>query len=141
MKMPRYIDISVKTGLPESTVRYRVERMEKLGVIKGYSAIVDPYALGLHLTIVVGNDLPSNGLFFNTVGSCERVTILLGEFQELYNNTIHELKKNASVREILPVISTNVPITTWSLENTLKNALKNSLENDAEDSRFIVASR
>ncbi|WP_456368647.1 Lrp/AsnC family transcriptional regulator [Geoglobus sp.] len=119
-KMPGYTDISIRTGLPESTVRYRIERMEKMGVIKGYSAIVDPHALGFHMAIVIGNDLPPHGIFFNTIGSVGSVTILLGEYKELYNGIIHDMRKDADIREVLPVISTNTPITTWSIHNILK---------------------
>lgn len=119
-KMPGYTDLSIRTGLPESTVRYRVERMEKGGVIKGYSAIVDPQLLDLHSAIVIGDNIPSKGLYFNTAGNVERVSIILDEYHRLYNNSIKKLRDEAEVKEILPVIKTTIPITTWSLEEILE---------------------
>ncbi|AEA46287.1 winged helix-turn-helix transcriptional regulator [Archaeoglobus veneficus] len=122
-KMPGYTDISIKTGLPESTVRYRIERMENIGVIKGYSAIIDPYALGLHMAIVIGSGQSHQGLCFNTVGSSECIVILLDEYQELYNSVIRGMGENMDIREVLPVVNTNIPVTTWSVEDILKRKI------------------
>ena len=118
-KTPGYTDISIKTGLPESTVRYRIERMEKMGVIKGYSAIVDPHALGFHIAIVMGNNLPQDDMFFSTIGSVESVTIILGEYRKLYNSIIHNMRREAEIREVLPVINTNLHFTAWSIAQKL----------------------
>jgi DNA-binding Lrp family transcriptional regulator len=47
-------DLSASTGLALATVNRRVRRMEKTGVIKGYSAIIDPFAVGWELNVIVG---------------------------------------------------------------------------------------
>jgi Lrp/AsnC family transcriptional regulator, regulator for asnA, asnC and gidA len=42
-----YKEIAQKLGRPESTVRDRIKRLEKGGIIRGYTVILDRNALGL----------------------------------------------------------------------------------------------
>jgi len=119
-KFPGNTDLENITGIPESTVRYRIKLMEKAGIIKGYSAIVDPMALGLHTALVICESVPSNSLFFGTVGGSGCVSILFDEYGKLYSESIDLLKKEVSVKEILPVVSTNVHITTWCLKDMIR---------------------
>jgi Lrp/AsnC family leucine-responsive transcriptional regulator len=48
-----YTDLGKATGLSTSAVHQRVRRLEKRGVIRGYSALVDPQAIGLQLTAFI----------------------------------------------------------------------------------------
>ncbi|MEZ5116720.1 MAG: Lrp/AsnC family transcriptional regulator [Candidatus Nanopelagicales bacterium] len=48
-----YTDLGRATGLSTSAVHQRVRRLEQRGVIQGYTAVVDPDALGLPLTAFV----------------------------------------------------------------------------------------
>lgn len=48
-----YTDIGKKTGLSTSAAQQRVRRLEQRGLIKGYSARIDPEAQGLMLTAFV----------------------------------------------------------------------------------------
>lgn len=48
-----YTDLGKAAGLSTSAVHQRVRRLEQRGVIKGYTAIVDPDAIGLPLTAFV----------------------------------------------------------------------------------------
>ncbi len=114
VKMPSYADISLKTGLPESTVRYRIERMEKMGIIRGYSAIIDPKTLGLHMAVVMCDELSQRSIFFNTVGSVGCISVLLGSYDELYSSIARNMK-NGNVKEVLPVLDTNITLTTLNL--------------------------
>lgn len=41
-----YRDLSKKLRLPESTIRKRVNRLERSGIIKGYHATIDPDIVG-----------------------------------------------------------------------------------------------
>lgn len=47
-------DLSAKTGLALATVNRRIRRLEKNGVIKGYSAIIDPFRVGWELNVIIG---------------------------------------------------------------------------------------
>lgn len=47
-------EIAKKLGISEGTVYNRVKRLQKKGIIKGYSARVDPTKLGMDLGAVIG---------------------------------------------------------------------------------------
>jgi DNA-binding Lrp family transcriptional regulator len=49
--------IAKKTRLPRDVVKYRIDRMEKNGLIKQYQAILDPLVLGYSLYAYVGFSL------------------------------------------------------------------------------------
>jgi len=44
--IPRVTKIAHELGLPTSTVNTKIEKFKKLGVIKGFSAILDPEKVG-----------------------------------------------------------------------------------------------
>ena len=48
-----YTDLGKATGLSTSAAHQRVRRLEQRGVIRGYTAIVDPEAVGLSLTAFI----------------------------------------------------------------------------------------
>jgi len=48
-----YTDIGKATGLSTSAAHQRVRRLEQRGVIRGYTANVDPEAVGLSLTAFI----------------------------------------------------------------------------------------
>ncbi len=48
-----YTDLGKATGLSTSAAHQRVRRLEQRGVIKGYTAVIDPEAVGLPLTAFV----------------------------------------------------------------------------------------
>lgn len=47
------VPLSERTGLSPSSCARRVQRMEKAGIIKGYSADIDPTQLGFPMTVIV----------------------------------------------------------------------------------------
>ncbi len=49
--------ISKRVHMSESAVRKRVKRLERLGVIKSYTAVVDPSKLGYNTMAIVGLDV------------------------------------------------------------------------------------
>ncbi|WNV91020.1 Lrp/AsnC family transcriptional regulator [Umezawaea sp. Da 62-37] len=49
-----YADLGRKVGLSASAVHERVGKLEATGVIVGYHAVVDPNAIGLGVTALVG---------------------------------------------------------------------------------------
>jgi len=46
--------IAAKTNLSLATVNRRVHRLEKAGVLRGYSARVDPEAVGWNMSAIIG---------------------------------------------------------------------------------------
>ncbi len=47
-----YSAIARRLGLAESTVRYRVERLRREGVITRFIALLDPRKIGLNITAI-----------------------------------------------------------------------------------------
>ncbi|MGH3324964.1 MAG: Lrp/AsnC family transcriptional regulator, partial [Streptomyces sp.] len=48
-----YTDLGKATGLSTSAVHQRVRRLEQRGVVRGYTALVDPESVGLPLTAFI----------------------------------------------------------------------------------------
>ncbi len=74
-----YADVAARVGLSASAVHDRVRKLEQLGVIRGYSAVVDPEALGLFVTALIAaspldpsqpDDLPERAAEFPEVEDC-----------------------------------------------------------------------
>ena len=74
-----YADIGRRIGLSPSSVHERVRKLERLGAIVGYRAVVDPVALGLSVTALVAvtpldptqpDDLPQRVEDFPEVVDC-----------------------------------------------------------------------
>jgi Lrp/AsnC family leucine-responsive transcriptional regulator len=49
-----YAELARAVGLSAPSVHDRVRRLERSGAVRGYSAVVDPAALGLGVTALVG---------------------------------------------------------------------------------------
>ncbi len=49
-----YAELARAVGLSAPSVHDRVRRLERAGAITGYSAVVDPHAVGLGVTALVG---------------------------------------------------------------------------------------
>lgn len=47
-------DLAARTGMSLATVNRRVRRLEDRGVITGYTAVLDPHAVGWAMTVIVG---------------------------------------------------------------------------------------
>ena len=74
-----YADVAARVGLSASAVHDRVRKLEQQGVIRGYSAVVDPQALGLFVTALIAaspldprqpDDLPERVAEFPEVEDC-----------------------------------------------------------------------
>lgn len=56
-----YAELARTVGLSSSSVHERVAKLESAGVIEGYRAVVDPTAIGLGVTALVGIEPGENG--------------------------------------------------------------------------------
>jgi Lrp/AsnC family leucine-responsive transcriptional regulator len=77
-----YADVAARVGLSASAVHDRVRKLEHQGVIRGYTAMVDPEAIGLFVTALVAaspldptqpDDLPDRVAEFPEVEDCYSV--------------------------------------------------------------------
>lgn len=69
-----YADLSRRTGIPESTIRRRMERLQELGVIE-FSMVADPSKLGYQLRALIGIKLD--------VRELQPIAALLNEMEEV----------------------------------------------------------
>jgi Lrp/AsnC family transcriptional regulator, leucine-responsive regulatory protein len=77
-----YADVAARVGLSASAVHDRVRKLEQQGVIRGYTAMVDPESIGLFVTALVAaspldptqpDDLPDRVAEFPEVEDCYSV--------------------------------------------------------------------
>ncbi len=47
------LELARQLGAPRSTIRERIQRLEKNGVIRGYTVVIDPAKLGLGVKVIV----------------------------------------------------------------------------------------
>lgn len=71
-----YADLGRKVGLSASAVHERVGKLEATGVITGYHAMVDPSAVGLGVTALIGI-LPTD------TADDDELAVALGELVEV----------------------------------------------------------
>ncbi|MEP6476852.1 MAG: Lrp/AsnC family transcriptional regulator [Actinomycetota bacterium] len=74
-----YADVAARVGMSQSAVHDRVRKLEAAGVIRGYTAVVAPEALGLFVTALVAatpldpaqpDDLPERVRAYPEVEDC-----------------------------------------------------------------------
>ncbi len=74
-----YADVASQVGLSASSVHDRVRKLEQQGVIRGYTAVIDPEAIGLFVTALIAaspldptqaDDLPDRVAEFPEVEDC-----------------------------------------------------------------------
>jgi Lrp/AsnC family leucine-responsive transcriptional regulator len=77
-----YTELAERVGLSVSAVHQRVRRLEQRGLIKGYSATVDPKAVGLPMTAFVSitpieaaqpDDAPARLAHLTAIEACHSV--------------------------------------------------------------------
>jgi len=77
-----FTDLARETGLSVSATHQRVRRLERRGVIKGYSAVIDPADAGLPLTAFVSikpfdpaapDDAPERLAHLTSIEACHSV--------------------------------------------------------------------
>jgi Lrp/AsnC family leucine-responsive transcriptional regulator len=108
-----YADVAARVGLSTSAVHERVRKLEQMGTIRGYKAVIDPEALGLFVTALISavpldptqpDDLPERVAEFPEVEDCYSVagetnyilkvrTRTTGELEDL----IRRLREKAAV--------------------------------------------
>lgn len=47
-------ELAARTGMSLATVNRRIRRLEDRGIIAGYTAILDPHAIGWAMTVIIG---------------------------------------------------------------------------------------
>jgi len=135
-------ELSQRVGLAPPTVLRRVKLLEERGYIKGYTALVDPLALGLTVTAFIFIetqsccDLDEVGAFLTGLPGIQEVHRVIGEWcfllkvratspQTLESIIYCQLRTHPGVRRTLTTLATSSPHETTVLPiATLEHAEK-----------------
>src|SRR4030042_3459195 len=103
-----YRDIAKKLGVSHANVSARIRRLEEVGVIRGYTIVVDPYAEGLYPLCVrisakpgvelseIGKkiaNLPEVYVAMRVSGECELLALTLSENREKALELMSQINK------------------------------------------------
>ena len=116
-------ELAKRLNQPENTVRYRIERLVKNGVIRRFTALVDPRALGLNVSAAVMFKVDPKKLdqLLEKLASMKDVTnidqlsgewdliavVFAKDIQDLHER-IEELRRMEGVKEMNVMITTRV---------------------------------
>src|SRR3954469_10690146 len=125
-------ELAQRVGLAPPTVLRRVKLLEERGYIKGYTALVDPLALGLTVTAFIfvetaaGCNLSETETFLAQLPGLQEIHHLIGEWcfllkvrttspQTLEHLVYQQLRNHSHVRRTLTTLATSSPFETTAL--------------------------
>ncbi|HEX5499680.1 MAG TPA: Lrp/AsnC family transcriptional regulator [Thermomicrobiales bacterium] len=153
-----YAEISRETGIPESTVRRRMERLQQRGVIE-FAMIADPARLGYDLRAMIGLKIDLRRLdeiagALRDLNEVMFAAFLTGNFDvtlhvvvrsqdELVDFLSHKLAPIDGIRSLETFVMPHIfkPATAWVLPETPPEPAHDGREPEAEDDGEGAASR
>ena len=114
-----YTDLGKATGLSTSAVHQRVRRLEQRGVIRGYTAIIDPDAVDLALTAFISvkpfdpsapDDTPERLAGLPEIEACHSVAGDENYILKVRVSTPHELEELLGRLRALAGVSTRTTV-------------------------------
>jgi Lrp/AsnC family transcriptional regulator for asnA, asnC and gidA len=116
-------ELAKKLNQPENTVRYRIERLLKNGVIRRFTALVDPRALGLNVSAAVMFKVDPKKLdqllekltsmkdvtnVYQLSGEWDLIAVVFAKDIQDLHERIEELRRMEGVKEMNVMITTRV---------------------------------
>ncbi|MDK2783710.1 MAG: Lrp/AsnC family transcriptional regulator, leucine-responsive regulatory protein [Thermococcaceae archaeon] len=103
-----FTDLSKKLGLSVASIKNRVDKLERLGAIKGYSALVEPAFLEEYLQALIELELladdPRAEIVLQEIGNLENVLGIYkktGEFQVVIRANFKNMEELKSFLRLL----------------------------------------
>lgn len=111
--------IALKLGITETAVRKRIKKLEERGIIKSYTAIIDPFFMGYSGVALVGLDTTPERLlpvfeYISTLANVRYASLTTGDHMMMFevwcktpkelNALIKKLEKKEGVLRICPAI-------------------------------------
>ena len=118
-----FTQIGQELEIAESTVRYRIERLEKRGIITNYIALINPRMVGLTITAIMMIKLnpqlihdisPKLASFhelrhlFRTTGQYDMVSVVNARDISHLNDLMSEIKRIEGVHELIVEVATEL---------------------------------
>ena len=116
-------ELAKKLNQPENTVRYRIERLLKNGVIRRFTALVDPRALGLNVSAAVMFKVDPKKLdqllekltsmkdvtnIYQLSGEWDLIAVVFAKDIQDLHERVEELRRTEGVKEMNVMITTRV---------------------------------
>ena len=116
-------ELAKKLNQPENTVRYRIERLLKNGVIRRFTALVDPRALGLNVSAAVMFKVDPKKLdqllekltstkdvtnVYQLSGEWDLIAVVFAKDIQDLHERVEELRRAEGVKEMNVMITTRV---------------------------------
>ena len=103
-----YKEIANELKRSETTIRDRIKAMEKIGLIQGYTALIDKTSLGLNFfAIILGNPNSSSELDYIT-NKIKRVKNVMRVYQISGNKRLAVFMVAPSYKELKEIIRTHL---------------------------------
>jgi Transcriptional regulators len=116
-------ELAKRLNQPENTVRYRIERLLKNGVIRRFTALVDPRALGLNVSAAVMFKVDPKKLdqllekltsmkdvtnIYQLSGEWDLIAVVFAKDIRDLHERIEELRRAEGVKEMNVMITTRI---------------------------------
>jgi DNA-binding Lrp family transcriptional regulator len=118
-----FTQIGNKLGIAESTIRYRIDRLEKRGIITNYIALVNPRKVGLNITAIMMIKINPQKIeeispklanfkelrhLFRTTGQYDMISVVNARDISHLNDVMSEIKKIEGIHELLVEVATEL---------------------------------
>lgn len=118
-----YTQIGNELGIAESTIRYRIERLEKRHIITGYVALINPRKIGLNITAImmikvnpqrIKEISPKLAKFkelrhlFRATGQYDMISVVNARDIGHLNDVMGEIKQIEGVHELIVEVATEL---------------------------------
>ena len=118
-----FTQIGNELGIPESTIRYRIERLEKRRIINGYVALINPRKVGLTITAfmmikinpqMIKEISPKLASFkelrhlFRSTGQYDMISVVNARDIGHLNDVMGEIKQIEGIHELIVEVATEL---------------------------------
>jgi DNA-binding Lrp family transcriptional regulator len=118
-----FTQIGNELGIAESTVRYRIERLEKRGIITNYIALINPRMVGLTITAIMMIKMNPQNIeeispklaqfkelrhLFRTTGQFDMISVVNARDISHLNRLMGEIKKIEGIHELIVEVATEL---------------------------------
>jgi Lrp/AsnC family leucine-responsive transcriptional regulator len=101
-----YAELGRKLQMSAPAVHDRIARLERSGVIRSYTAEIDPAALGTNVAALIGIELDASGRINDAVNSLRRIPEVEDCFVVAGNESIVVKVRVASTTELATILDT-----------------------------------
>jgi DNA-binding Lrp family transcriptional regulator len=118
-----FTQIGNELGIAESTIRYRIERLEKRRIINGYVALINPRRIGLTITAIMMIKInpqmikeisPKLASFkelrhlFRSTGQYDMISVVNARDIGHLNDVMGEIKQIEGIHELIVEVATEL---------------------------------